>query len=70
MTKSVTRDINSVQSQTAKGTVHNGRRLQLFCPRKGVVQMQYVTYENLFAFSLVIIGILGLALSFLEHKKK
>ena len=66
----MTRDINSAQSQTAKGTVHNGRRLQLFCPRKGVVQMQYVTYENLLTFSLVLIGIAELTILILEHKKK
>lgn len=32
--------------------------------------MQYVTYENLFAFSLVIIGIVGLFIAFLTQNKK
>ena len=31
--------------------------------------MQYVTYENLFAFSVVIISIIGLVITILEHKK-
>ena len=66
----MTRDINIMQFLAAKGTVHNGRRLQLFCPRKGVVQMQYVTYENLLTFSLVLIGIAELTVLILEHKKK
>ncbi len=39
------------------------------CPRKGVMLMQYVTYENLFAFAVVIIGIVGLFID-REHKKK
>ncbi len=32
--------------------------------------MQYVTYENLFAFSLVVIGIIGLFITFLTQNKK
>ena len=41
------------------------------CPRKGVMRMQYVTYENLFAFSLVILGIIGLVVDIVRtHKKK
>ena len=33
--------------------------------------MQYVTYENLFAFSLVILGIIGLVVDIVRtHKKK
>lgn len=35
----------------------------------GVMLMQYVTYENLFAFTLVLIGIVGLFID-REHKKK
>ncbi len=31
--------------------------------------MQYVTYENMFTFSLVVIGIIGLFLAVREHKK-
>lgn len=30
--------------------------------------MQYVTYENLFTFSLVIIGMIGLFMTILTHK--
>ncbi len=63
-------DINSTQSLTAKGAVHNGRRLQLFALARGVVQMQYVTYENLLTFSLVVISIIELTVIILEHKKK
>ena len=58
-----------MQSLTAKGTVHNGRRLQLFALARGV-QMQYVTYENLLTFSLVVISIIELTVIILEHKKK
>lgn len=32
--------------------------------------MQYVTYENLFAFSLVIISIIGLFVTILTQNKK
>gem|GEM_PF-1924243 len=32
--------------------------------------MQYVTYENLFTFSLVIIGVAGLILTAIGIKKK
>ena len=39
--------------------------------REGVMRMQYVTYENLFGFSLVLIGIVGLVLEAVHtHKKK
>ncbi len=31
--------------------------------------MQYVTYENLFGFCAVIIGIVGLFISIYKHKK-
>ena len=40
------------------------------CPRKGVMRMQYVTYADLFSFAIVIIGIVGLFISILEHIKK
>ena len=39
-------------------------------PRLGVMLMQYVTYENLFAFSLVIIATVELTMLILQHKKK
>lgn len=32
--------------------------------------MQYVTYENLFTFSLVIIGMIGLFMTILTHKNR
>ncbi len=32
--------------------------------------MQYVTYENMFLFSSVIIGIIGLCFTIIERNKK
>jgi len=49
----------------------NGRRCVLL-PKEGgdVYTMQYVTYENLFQFSLVIIGIIGLFVMSLDRYNK
>ena len=49
----------------------NGRRLQSLPSEMGVMRMQYVTYSDLFQFTLVIIGIISVAVSLhFEHKKK
>ena len=47
-----------------------GRLLTLSTRLRGVMRMQYVTYGDLFQLLLVIIGILGLFLQYLAHKKK
>ncbi len=43
----------------------------LFCyiKQKGVISMQYVTYESLFGFFTVIIGIVGLFIAIYNQKK-
>jgi hypothetical protein len=63
------------------GATGNGRRFTPAdsrppAPKKGVMLMrqyfalQYVTYENLFGFSLVMIGVAGLVLTFFSIKRK
>lgn len=52
------------------GTVYNGRWLQFSPSQGGDAMEQFVTYENLFVFSLVIIGAVEIALLLSEHKKK
>lgn len=39
-------------------------------PPEGGGAVQYVTYESLFSFSLVIVGIIGLVLTAISIKKK
>lgn len=66
-------DINMWQSQQIDcymGTVYNGRWLQFSPSQGGDAMEQFVTYENLFVFSLVIIGAVEIALLLSEHKKK
>ena len=48
---------------------HCGRRVHSL-PSSGGDFMQYVTYENLFTFALVIIGLVTVFVAVLAYKKK
>ena len=48
---------------------HCGRRAHSL-PSSGGDFMQYVTYENLFTFALVIIGLVTVLVAVLAYKKK
>ena len=47
-----------------------GAFLPLSSLLRGVMHMHFVTYAELFQLLLVLIGIAGLFLQYLEHKKK
>ena len=54
------------------GTVYNGRRLQFLPSKGGGVMEQYVTYDALFAFVLVLTAVaqVVIALYAANNKKK
>ncbi len=65
-----------IECLSEQGSAKNGRRFApptrvQKCPLelKGVMQMQFVTYENLFTFVLVLTSVIGMVLAILKHKK-